>query len=391
MSLERMEETMPYILFVDDEMNILNALVRELHDWAREHSFTPITALSAKEGLSLLEKNGTDTAVVVSDLKMPEMKGSDFLLEIKEKYPDIVSILLTGYSETPEIIKAVKAGIFSYILKPWDSDYLISEISKAVDYWEMKAQNKAYHKQIQEELMWAGEMQRTILKPNLPRSENVEFRSSYRPVAGLYCGGDYYDVILLGPERYLILIGDVAGHGVRAAFITGILKAVIYPEYVRGNISKEFSPGNFLSWLNDRMNFELRSTSNLIITFFAGVLNLKDMTLKYANAGHTHPLAVMGGKVTELPVSGSGIGFASSIMYTEKTVDLISGDIINLYTDGLIELSSLGGHGEVKLEAIMERVEYGADYHRRIMEAALDAGGAKDFSDDVTILTVKIR
>ncbi|HOV63307.1 MAG TPA: SpoIIE family protein phosphatase [Spirochaetia bacterium] len=381
---------MAYILLVDDEVNILNALVRELHDWSKKHSFTTFTVQSAREGLAWLEEHGADTAVIVSDLRMPELKGSDFLLAVKEKYPEIVSLLLTGYSETQEIIKAVKAGIFSYILKPWDSDYLISEISKAAEYWEVKAQNKAYLKLMQEELMWAGELQRTILKPRLTHCKGVEFRSSYRPVPGLYCGGDYYDVISLGTDRYLLLIGDVAGHGVRAAFVTGILKAIIYPEYVLGVMGKEFSPGAFLQWLNDRMNFELHSTFNLIITFFAGVLDIKNLTFSYANAGHIHPFAVIGGKVVELSVSGSGIGFASSAMYDEQTVDLHSGDIINLYTDGLVELSSEGNAKVIKPAQLISNVEYGPDYHKRLMEAALKASGTKDFSDDVTLLTARI-
>jgi len=378
------------ILLVDDEPSITNALRRELEDWSEEHSIEIVTAISAQMGLHILESRGENTAIIISDLKMPEMKGSDFLLAVKEKYPHIVSILLTGYSETQEVIKAVSAGIFSYILKPWEPEYLLAEVQKAYDHGALLQQNAVYLKTMEEELKWAGEMQNAILKPNIPKSDGVEFRASYRPVQGLYCGGDYYDVIVVGADRYLLLIGDVAGHGVKAAFVTGILKAIIYPEYIRGVIGKEFSPGAFLSWLNDRMNFEFRSTSNMLITFFAGVLDMKNMILNYANAGHDHPFIIRNKKAAELPVSGTSLGVVQSISYAEQIVRIFPGDHILLYTDGLVEINCQKDKDPIRLQPLLEKIETGDDYHRRLITAALEDASAKNFDDDVTILTARI-
>ncbi len=379
------------ILFVDDEVSILNTLKRELRDWSRKQALELLIAPSAKEGLKILEEKATGIAVVVSDLKMPEMKGSDFLLIVKDKWPSIVTILLTGYSETPEVMKAIKAGIFSFILKPWESDFLQSELEKAVDIQRTHAQNSEYAKIMEDELKWAGEMQRAILKPNALRSDGVEFRTSYRPVHGLYCGGDYYDVIHIGVERYLMLIGDVAGHGVKAAFVTGILKAVIFPEYIRNTLGKAFSPADFLNWLNERMNFELRQTSNLIISFFAGILDRAAMTFTYANAGQDHPFIVSGGIPRELPVSGSALGFAQSVMHAEKLEYLNPGDVIIIFTDGLVESGAKqGGKAIVSMKEILEQTAYGPEYHKRILEAALTKACSDNFEDDVTILTATL-
>jgi sigma-B regulation protein RsbU (phosphoserine phosphatase) len=378
------------VILVDDEQNILNSLKRELHDWASERKLEILTAISGRIGLEILSERGEGAVIVVSDLKMPEMKGSDFLTVVREKYPDIVTILLTGYSETEEVIKAVRAGIFSYMLKPWDSDYLVAELQKAFDYGEVRRQNARYLKTMEDELKWAGEMQKAILKPSLPRSEGVEFRASYRPVPSLYCGGDYYDVVFLSSDRYLLLIGDVAGHGVRAALVTGILKAVIYPEYLRACVGKEFSPAAFLSWLNERMNFELRSASGLIVTFFAGLLDMKAGTLRYANAGQNHPVIVRLGKAHELPVSGSGLGYAVSVTYAEQVVSIKSEDVITLFTDGLVEPGAAEGSPAIKPSVLFESVEYSQDYHRRLLEAALAQSGRPDFDDDVTIVTARI-
>ena len=378
------------VVLVDDEQNILNSLARELHDWARERKLEIVAKISAREGLAFLAGRGAETAIVVSDLRMPEMKGSDFLLAVREKYPEIVTVLLTGYSETEEVIKAVRAGIFSFMLKPWDSEYLLGELQKAFEHGELKRQNARYMRTMEEELRWAGEMQKAMLRPTLPRSEGVEFRASYRPVPGLYCGGDYYDAIFLGADRYLLLVGDVAGHGVKAAFVTGILKAVIFPEYVRARIGREFHPGEFLSWLNERMNFELRSSSGLIITFLAGVLDPKAGSFSYANAGQNHPFLVRGGKALELLVAGSGLGFAGSIAYAEQAVELRPGDALTLYTDGLVEAGCSEGCPPARAQEIFEGLEYSPEYHRKLMESALAASGRPDFDDDVTILTAKL-
>lgn len=385
-----METQKRCILLVDDEPHILSALRRELEDWAAQRGLEILTAPSGIIGLNLLEIRGASTVLVVSDLKMPEMLGSDFLMTVRQRYPDIVTLLLTGFSETKEVAKAVSAGIFSFMMKPWEHEYLLAEIEKAFRHGETRRENERYARQIAEELKWAGELQRTILKPNLPSSEGVEFRTSYRPVPGLYCGGDYYDVIFLGSDRYLILIGDVAGHGVKAAFVTGILKAVIYPEYIRAVIGKEFSPGAFLSWLNERMSFEFRSSSDMLITFFAGVLDLKYSRFRYANAGQDHPYLIRSGVPSDLPVSGTGIGISRSVSYPDQELAVMAGDLFVFYTDGLSEAGGPAGARKVNLSRILETVAVGPDFHRRLLEAVLQAAGVKDFSDDITVVTARV-
>ncbi|MDP3179424.1 MAG: PP2C family protein-serine/threonine phosphatase, partial [Spirochaetaceae bacterium] len=182
----------------------------------------------------------------------------------------------------------------------------------------------------------------------------------------------------------------VAGHGVRAAFVTGILKAIIYSEYVRPMIGKDFSPGAFLGWLNDRMNFELRSASGLIITFFAGVLDKKTKSLRYASAGQTHPFVLGPGGAVELVAPGFGIGFADSADYPERKAELADGDVLTLYTDGLIEPGASGGSVPVDPLKLFAGVEYGQDYHNRLMAAALAESGSEGFDDDVTLVSALV-
>ena len=138
------------------------------------------------------------------------------------------------------------------------------------------------------------------------------------------------------------------------------------------------------------MNFELRSASGLIVTFFAGLLDMKAGTFRYANAGQTHPVILRQGKAIELPVSGSGLGFATAVTYAEQSVAIKCEDVITLYTDGLTEPGACEGCAPIKPAQLFERVEYSSDYHRRLLEAALAESGRADFDDDVTLVTARI-
>lgn len=110
------------ILCVDDETNILRAL-----SWLLQKEFEVVTAASGLEGLELVRKDNFD--VVISDQRMPEMSGVDFLKEVKAIAPRAIRILLTGYSDLQAVQRSVnESEIFRYITKPWN----ISELPRIV-------------------------------------------------------------------------------------------------------------------------------------------------------------------------------------------------------------------------------------------------------------------
>jgi len=107
------------VLLVDDESNVISALKREL----RKDSYTILTATSAREGLELLARNRVD--VVVSDQRMPEMTGTEFLVQVKSMYPDTVRIVLSGYTDLASITDAINRGaVYKFLTKPWEGDEL---------------------------------------------------------------------------------------------------------------------------------------------------------------------------------------------------------------------------------------------------------------------------
>ena len=123
------------ILFVDDEPEILTALIRLL----RSTDITIHTAISGEKGLQILEQQDID--IVVSDKNMPGMNGNEFLQKVAEKWPDTVRIMLTAYTELNDVISAINSGrIWSYMKKPWDNEELKLNIQQALNYSEILAE-----------------------------------------------------------------------------------------------------------------------------------------------------------------------------------------------------------------------------------------------------------
>jgi response regulator RpfG family c-di-GMP phosphodiesterase len=109
------------VLCVDDEANILSALRRVF----RPAGYRVLLAESGAAGLALLEQEAVD--LVISDMRMPEMNGAQFLAQVRQRWPDTVRLLLTGYSDIQSIQDAINNGeIYRYITKPWeDGDMLL--------------------------------------------------------------------------------------------------------------------------------------------------------------------------------------------------------------------------------------------------------------------------
>lgn len=116
------------LLFVDDEANILSALRRLF----RPLGYRIFTAGSGAEGLEVFEQNPVD--LVISDMRMPEMNGAQFLEKVRARWPDAVRILLTGYADVTSTIAAINKGeIYRYIAKPWDDNDIVLTVKHALE------------------------------------------------------------------------------------------------------------------------------------------------------------------------------------------------------------------------------------------------------------------
>jgi len=126
MTLPPLHDAMPAVLLVDDEVRSQDALRRTL-----DEDFTVFTASSADEARGLLQRQ--PISVILCDQRMPGMSGVSFLKEAREQWPDIVRIIISGYTDSEDIIAGInEAGIYQYILKPWSPEHLLESVRNAV-------------------------------------------------------------------------------------------------------------------------------------------------------------------------------------------------------------------------------------------------------------------
>lgn len=125
------------LLFVDDEENVLNALRRVF----LEENYEILDAKSGEEALRILEV--TTVHLLMSDHRMPGMAGSELLKAVKEKWPEVIRIMLTGYTDIQSIMGAVNEGaVYKFITKPWNDEDLRLTISLALQQYALLQENK---------------------------------------------------------------------------------------------------------------------------------------------------------------------------------------------------------------------------------------------------------
>lgn len=124
------------LLLVDDEENILSSLARLF----RRDGYCILRANSGAEGLEILANNTVN--VIISDQRMPEMTGTQFLSRVKELYPDTIRMVLSGYTELESITDAINQGaIYKFLTKPWNDDLLRANVQEAFRDFELRTEH----------------------------------------------------------------------------------------------------------------------------------------------------------------------------------------------------------------------------------------------------------
>ncbi|MBV8580275.1 MAG: SpoIIE family protein phosphatase [Candidatus Eremiobacteraeota bacterium] len=227
----------------------------------------------------------------------------------------------------------------------------------------------------------ADTLQRALLPDRLPLDDRLGFDAAYLPGAQeAIVGGDWYDAFRLPDGRIAFSIGDVAGHGLRAAIVMGEVRQAFRAAALNPN-----SPSLVLERANTIVN--MRSNPVMVTAIF-GIADPRDATVTYASAGHPAPLlALPGGVVQQLPKDGVPLGIVDEVGATDWTFTIPPGALFTLYTDGLIEYSRDIVEGEARLlDAAREGVVRGdAEPARALLQRVF---AARENTDDVATLTV---
>lgn len=145
------------VLYVDDELNNLISFKA-----AFRIKYNILTAISGEEAINLLKKN--EVNIIITDQRMPQMTGVEFLENILHEYPDPIRILLTGYADMNAVVDAINKGkIFHYLTKPWNEEELDMAITKAYEVYKMRMDEK----QVNQKLSISNEQLEFLLRQKL--------------------------------------------------------------------------------------------------------------------------------------------------------------------------------------------------------------------------------
>ena len=227
----------------------------------------------------------------------------------------------------------------------------------------------------------ADTLQRALLPERLPVDDRLAFDAAYLPGAQeAIVGGDWYDAFRLPDGRIAFSIGDVAGHGLRAAIVMGEVRQAFRAAALNPN-----SPSLVLERANTIVNMR---ANPVMVTAMFGIVDPRDGTVTYASAGHPAPLlALPCGVVSLLPKDGVPLGIVDTIGATDWTFTLPPGALFTAYTDGLIEYSRDVIEGEDRLLAAAREgvVRIDADPARALLRRIF---ANHENTDDVATLTV---
>jgi serine phosphatase RsbU (regulator of sigma subunit) len=204
------------------------------------------------------------------------------------------------------------------------------------------------------------------------------------------CGGDWWSVYQEADGRELVIIGDVTGHGISSAIITGAAKASC--DLAHHMTEGRVGPGELLKL----MNVAIHETAQrqIMMTCAAGSFDPVSRQLQLANAGHPFPLLVRDGGVRSLMAHGQPLGSASGSTYETVAVPFASRDLLVWFTDGVIECENERGEpfGDKRLRLLCQRTAAaGAEVVRDAVVGALQAHrGSRAQVDDITLVVASV-
>jgi phosphoserine phosphatase RsbU/P len=204
-----------------------------------------------------------------------------------------------------------------------------NNLSIAVVNARLYSEHVERERQLEREILMARDVQRAMIPDAPPQIKGFDIAARLEPALNL--SGDFYDYIPLSPDRVGILIGDVAGKGVRAAMGMAAARSILRSVARRGG-----GPSRVLRDANLRLHRDLGR--QLLLTLVYAVLDAESKTLNYCNAGHNPPLLVKAsGKWKALKTGGLLLGVFDKQQYKSETLRLEKGDALFFYTDGLTE------------------------------------------------------
>jgi len=244
----------------------------------------------------------------------------------------------------------------------------------------------ALKKRLELEDKLAKEIQQGLLPSQFPQFQGYDIFGMWQPAS--IVSGDYFDVIKLNENLVGFCIGDVIGHGIPAAILMSNLQAA-----VRRTAFDTVEPKELCFQINNFLIDNL--ATGKFITFFCGILDVRNRTFTYTNAGHNPPILFRDNGIRlQSTTKGLALGIKPNFKYEQDKVQLLPGDILLCYTDGATEIRN-ANEEEFGDERLIKTIEssrsLGArDICDRVLQSVLQFGN-NNIQDDIALLTLTIK
>ncbi len=398
------------VLIVDGDPTIgavLQGLLRNIGEGVRCDTKWVSTGAAALEQVA---RGGW--ALMLLDYQLPDIDGLQVLDELN-KTPERLRptvVMLTAGGNEHVAVEAMKRGVKDYLVRSGlHLPALRRAILGALDRRQLEdrlaestVELRRKNTQMEADMAMARQVQAALLPHQYPvapagvNAENSLVRFCHRWIPSSAVAGDFFAVLPVIPMGAAVLLCDVMGHGVRAALVTALIHGL-----VREHRALAGSPERFLSELNRGLQTMLASAGDLVfVTAVYLVVDVARGDLRFANAGHPHPLLLRKtGEVEALSVgadgSGPALGMIPDETYEAAVVPLKAGDRLFVYTDGLYEAADAAGE-EFGPERLKQAIAGCADQRTVLLLdsvlAKVRAFGAADpsdgFADDICFLGV---
>jgi sigma-B regulation protein RsbU (phosphoserine phosphatase) len=266
---------------------------------------------------------------VIESSHSPVINEFDLVIPIYHKQQPLAFLLIAGLekermrlSDTMQNMQFIQT--------------LTNIVSMAIENKRM-AREEIKRERLKKELEVASEMQKLLFPSDLPSNKRMDISAKYIPRHEV--GGDYYDFIPIGEDRYVICIADVSGKGISAAMLMANFQATIRTFYSSVFQLQSFSLEFLIEELNKKVMISAKGEK--FITFFIAVYNASTRVLEYVNAGHNHPILTNGKEYRLLDIGTVGLGMFDELPFIQVgSEELGPNTTLVLYTDGVVELEN---------------------------------------------------
>ncbi len=349
------------ILYIDDEEN---NLISFKSTFRREYNIH--VATSGQQGLEIMEQN--EIHLVITDQRMAEMTGVEFLEKVMLLYPDCMRMIMTGFSDMDAIIQAINKGnIYRYIAKPWNREELKITIDSAFEVYNLKSQNKHLIEDLKEANLnleqKVKERTRQIEQQSRNITDSIHYASRIQTALMLpseeldrllpshfilnkpkdIVSGDYYWVSHKD-NRIIVAVADCTGHGVPGAFMS-IMGINLLNEIV--SKTETLRANEVLNELRDHLIKSLGQTGHRYeakdgMEMALCVVDMESKQLQFSGAFRPMYLLrkeeLIETKGDRMPI---GIYNEEEVSFTNKEIQIQDNDVFYLFTDGYVD--QIGG------------------------------------------------